>query len=344
MTDRPVPQAAGFYFDGRTSARREVTLVLDDFNIVHVEGTGIDRFEPAAAIRVSEPLGGAPRLVTFADGAYCELPAQAGLDRFIAALGHSDSHVVRAQSRWTWAMASAVLLLIVILAGYRYGLPWAAEKIAERIPPSMVATLSDQTLAFLDKAVFEPSKLPEERRNHIADRFRRLTPPGGLPVPHAVLFRASPDIGANALALPSGTIIVTDELVKLTTDDDEILAVLTHELGHVHERHGLRLLIEGSVVGFLLTWYIGDVSSLAASVPAALLQAKFSREHESAADAYGARMLEGNGLSPALLASTLEKLEASHGSPGAAAERDSVNDYLSSHPATRERIEALRKR
>jgi Zn-dependent protease with chaperone function len=344
VTDRPTPRVSGCYFDGRTSARHEVTLSLDAFGVVHVEGAGVDRFEPAAGIRVSEPLGGAPRLITFPDGAYCEVAAQDGRDGFLAAVGHSDSHVVRAQSRWTWAIASAVLLLVVLFAGYRYGLPWAAEKIAERIPASVVATLSDQTMTFLDKTVLEPSKLPEGRRNVIADRFRRLTPPGGLPVPHEVLFRASRDIGANALALPSGTIVVTDELVKLTNDDDEILAVLTHELGHVHERHGLRLLVESSVVGFLLTWYIGDVSSLAASVPAVLLQAKFSRDHEASADAFGARMLESNGLSPALLASSFSSIEASHGSPGAATQKGSVSDYLSSHPATRERIEGLRGR
>jgi Zn-dependent protease with chaperone function len=344
VKDRPAPRVVGLYFDGRTSARREVALGLDTYGIVHVEGPGIDRFEPSSGIRISEPLGDAPRLATFPDGAYCELAAQDGLDEFLIAVGHADSPVVRAQSRGTWAVASAALLLIVLFGGYRYGLPWAAEKIAERIPASAVATLSEQTLTLLDKTVFGASKLPEDRRRTIADRFRRLTPPGGPPVPHEVVFRASPDIGANALALPSGTIIVTDELVKLTENDDEILAVLTHELGHVHERHGLRLLVESSVVGFLLTWYIGDVSSLAASVPAALLQAKFSREHEAAADAYGARMLDANGLSPALLASMLEKLEASHRRPGATAEKGSVSDYLSSHPATRERIEALRAR
>lgn len=341
---RPPPSVSGLCFDGRTSARFQVRLTLDTFGVVHVEGPGIDRFEPATGIRVSEPLGGAPRLLSFPDGAYCELSAGEELDRFLDAIGHSDSPVVRAQSRWSWAIGSATLLVVALFAGYRYGLPWAAEKIAERIPAPVVTTLSAQTLTFLDKAVFEPSKLPGERRTRLTDRFRRLTPPGGPPVPHDVLFRASPDLGANALALPSGTIIVTDELVQLTQDDDEILAVLTHELGHVQERHGLRLLVESSVVGVLLTWYIGDVSSLAASVPAALLQAKFSRTHEAAADAYGARMLEANGLSPALLASMLEKLAASHGSAGAATEGKSISDYLSSHPATRERIEALRRR
>lgn len=336
---------AGSYFDGRTSTRREVTLTLDGHGVIHVAGDGVDRFEPLSGVRVSEPLGGAPRLLTFADDAFCEVPQQDGMEDFLALAGHADSAVVKAQSRWTWAIASAVLLLVVLAAGYRFGLPWAAEEIAERIPASLVAKLSDQTLDFLDRAVFEPSKLPLGRREQIAERFRRLIPPDGVPVPHEVLFRASPRIGANALALPSGTIIVTDELAQLTDNDDEILAVLTHELGHVQERHGLRLLVESSIVGFALTWYLGDVSSLAASIPAALLQARFSREHERAADTYGARMLEANGMSPMLLATMLEKLEKSHGGPGAASgkEKDAPSDYLSSHPATRERIEALRR-
>jgi Zn-dependent protease with chaperone function len=333
---------AGIYFDGRTSAERPVTLALDGHGVVHVAGDGVDRFEPWSGIRVSEPLGAAPRLFTFADEAFCEVPLQPGIEGFLARAGHADSPVVKAQSRWTWAIASALLLLLVLAAGYRFGLPWIAGEIAERIPAALVAKLSDRSLQFLDRAVFEPSKVAAVRREAIAGKFLRLTPPDGAPVAHEVLFRASGRMGANALALPSGTIIVTDELVALTADDDEILAVLTHELGHVQERHGLRLLVEGSIVGFALTWYLGDVSSLAASVPAALLQARFSREHERAADAYGARMLLANGLSPVLLATMLEKLERSHGAPGAASGRDPPSDYLSSHPATRERIETLR--
>jgi hypothetical protein len=61
-----------------------VTLALDDHGIVHVTGQGVDRFEPLAGIRVSEPLGGAPRLFTCADDAFCEVQPQAGLEAFLA--------------------------------------------------------------------------------------------------------------------------------------------------------------------------------------------------------------------------------------------------------------------
>lgn len=343
MSVHGAPQLAASYYDGRTSARREVTLGLLGRGVVHVRGEGIDRVDALSDLRVSEPLGNAPRLITFADGAFCEVASQDGIEAFLAAAGHVESRVVKAHARWTWAVGSAVLLMVVLAVGYVYGLPWAAKEIAQRIPAPLVAKLSQQTLAFLDDAVFEPSTLPAARRERLAAQFKAMTPPDGIAVAHDVLFRRAGRIGANAFALPSGTIVVTDELVALTDNDDEILAVLAHELGHVQERHGLRLLVESSIVGFVLTWYLGDVSSLAASVPAALLQARFSREHERAADTYGARMLTANGMSPALLADMLEKLERSHARPETAADESTALDYLSSHPATRERLEALRK-
>ncbi|MCW5620639.1 MAG: M48 family metallopeptidase [Burkholderiales bacterium] len=337
-------QLDGIYFDGHTSVRHEVKLMLYAPGVVRVTGRGVERIEPMSQIVVSEAMGGAPRLFTFADSAVCEVPPQPGVDAFLSAAGHAESLMSRVQSRWSFAIASAVLLVAVLIVGYRVGLPWAASAIAARLPASVVTALSDQTLQILEQIVLEPSTLPVERRERIAVGFARLTGPDEALVAYQVLFRASPHIGPNALALPSGTIIVTDELVRLTQNDDEILAVLAHELGHVQERHGLRLMVESSIVGFVLAWYVGEVSSIAAGVSAALLQAHYSRDYERAADTYAARLLEANRMSPALLADMLEKLEASHGELATADGDEEFSRYLSSHPATRERIAVLRGR
>jgi len=328
------------YFDGRSSARRAVKLHLEPPGALRLTGEGVDRMEPLSQVEIAEAMGAAPRRLVFVDGAVCEVPPQPGLDEFLAGAGHAESAVVRIQARWRWAIGSALALVLLMLGGYRYGLPWAAAQIAERLPPSLVASLSNQTLQALEELLFEPTALPVERREAIARAFARMRPPDAAHVAHEVLFRSAPVMGANALALPSGTIVVTDELVALAGSDAEILAVLAHELGHVHERHGLRLMVESSIVGVVLAWYLGDVSSMAAGVPAALLQARYSREHERSADAYAARMLQVNGMAPALLADMLEKLDASH--RGGPAKDDGESDYLSSHPATRERIQALR--
>ncbi len=336
------------YLDGTTTRRRRVALRVEDGHAV-VEGEDIARRDPLGRVRVSERMGSAPRLVSFPDGAFCEVRDHAALDALLGATGFRESFVVRIQARWRWVAAALAACVAVVAAAYAYALPWAAEIAAAHVPPGAMAKLSEQTLEVLEGRFLQPSNLPQDRRTVLARRFVRMATPDGDQVPHELLFRSSPAIGANALALPSGTIILTDELVALASSDDEILAVLCHELGHVQRRHGVRKALQSTVVGLVTTWYLGDVSSLAAAIPAALLDARYSREMESEADAYGARMLRANGLSPTLLAIMLERLEGSRKpdvSPGTKDGKetdDGAGGYLRSHPATEERIRALRR-
>lgn len=347
------------YFDGRSSVRRDVVLTVAD-GYATASGEGIERRDPLASVRLSERMGVAPRLVTFSDGAFCEVRDHATFDRLLAASGYRESAVVRMQSSWPWAAAAIAACVAALIGAYFIGVPWLAAAIAERTPGAVTAKISEMSLDFFDRSVLHPSELPQARRDELARKFAQLVPPDGDTVPHRVVFRKSARVGANAFALPSGTIVVTDALVRLADNDDEILAVLTHELGHVHERHGLRLVLESSIVGLVVTWYLGDLSSVAASLPATLLQARYSRGHEREADVYGARMLKANGMSPLLLVAMLEKLERSHGGriaadhrtdtkidresdQGHGKKRDAdVLDYLASHPATAERIAELR--
>ena len=57
----------------------------------------------------------------------------------------------------------------------------------------------------------------------------------------------------NAFAYPNGKIYITDELIQdLETTDDELAAILAHEIGHVVNRHSIKGLVEKSAV--LLAW------------------------------------------------------------------------------------------
>ena len=340
------------YFDGRSAIAHAITLTLHD-SVLCVRGETIDRDEPIAALRVSEPMGAAPRLISFPDGAHCEVRDHAGMARLLESTGFEDSLVVRLQRYWRWAFVSIVVTLAVVFAGYHWGLPAASEWLAFQIPETALARMGGSVLDILDRTAFSPSKLPAARQQAVRDGFERLVAPGDSKPRYTLHFRHGGRIGANAMALPDGSIVLTDQLVTLAAHDEEILAVLTHELGHIQRRHGLRMLIQGSIVAFVVTFYIGDVSSVAAGLPTLLLQARYSRNHEREADQYGAAMLKANGLSPRHLADMLAKLEASHRAQnnkdgkGANESRSQSDDqsgagaYLKSHPATRERIDAL---
>jgi Zn-dependent protease with chaperone function len=212
-----------------------------------------------------------------------------------------------------------------------------ARSAAERLPASALDTLSAHVLLTLDRTLLAPSELTHDRQLRLLQRFAQLRFPDLPDERVALLFRRSEAFGANAFALPSGLVVVTDDLVELAASDEELLAVLAHETGHVAGRHGLRNMIQSSVVSILVTWYIGDISALAAAAPAALLEARYSRDLEREADAYAAAALGVNGLSPTLLADILERMSAESGDlPDALA-------YLSTHPTSAERIAQLRQ-
>jgi len=337
-----VPGAAGVaarYFDGRHSQSHDVTLDIAHDRVI-VTGETVARDEPVGAVAISEEIGRTPRFLRLSDGALCEVSDYAALGDLLARNGLTR----RRLSRWEQSRLAVLVCIAVLvvggLCGYVFGLPFMARVAAGRLPPSALDTLSAHVLLTLDRTILEPSRLPYDRQVQIVQRFSQLRFPDAAGRRVALLFRRSAAFGANAFALPSGLVVVTDDLTELVGSDEELLAVLAHESGHVVARHGLRNMIQSSVVSILLTWYIGDVSALAAAAPAALLEARYSRELEREADRYAADVLRANRLSPGLLADILERMEAVRTREGG--QLPVALGYLSTHPTTAQRLAALR--
>jgi Zn-dependent protease with chaperone function len=323
------------YFDGRSTRVRIVDLSLAGGDLV-IAGDDIHLRVPFAQVTVDERLGRAPRRLRFKDGTFCEVRDLDALDTLLSSTGHRDGWVDRMQRHVQFVLFSLAACVALVLVAYKWGLPWAAAKGAHNLPPAIGKTLSVQTLKLLDGKILMPSKIAEDRRRALNAKFHALRLPEGGTPDSELLFRNSPQLGANAFTLPDGTIIVLDDLLTSIGGDPQTLAVFAHELGHAHGRHGLQLLLQSSAVGAFWTLYIGDISSLLAAAPAAIVQARYSQDLERQADDYGAELLMHNGMSPALLADALEKLAASHS--GA-----SKGGYLSSHPSTDERMRRLRQ-
>jgi len=321
------------YFDGRSSRLHRVTLQVVD-GVARVRGDA-ERDSPLAELRVSERSRHAPRKVTFADGAYLEIRDLAGIEALLRRTGHSDSWVVRIQQSWRGALAAAAGTVAVLGLGYAYALPAAADWLARAMPPGMERQLGQGVLAVLDRHMFEPSRFSDQRMAELERRFKQLAPPQGDAPPWRLAFRQS-RYGPNAFALPSGDIVLTDEMVRLLKDDDAVMGVLAHELGHVHQHHITRRIIQGSVVTAGATLLFGDVSSLLATAPAALLDMKYSRDAERDADDYAIAMLKRNGIPLEHLARAFERFEQLEKEDGAPAA------YLSSHPASAERSAHVR--
>ncbi|AIY42490.1 Putative heat shock protein [Collimonas arenae] len=331
MQNQQPKAVRAFYFDGKTSRKYDVELKVEA-GIASISGD-VQRQAPLDALRVSERSSSASRKVTFADGAYLEIIDLDAFAELLANTGYTDSPIVRLQQSWRAVLQATAALIVILALGYAYLLPAASGWIANALPEAVERKIGGGTLDFLDNRVFSPTTLPQSQQDALISRFRALEPPRQGAPEFQIIFRKS-KIGPNAFALPSGDIVVTDELVRLLDDDDAMMGVLAHELGHLHERHMMRRLIQVSAVGVTTTLLFGDVSALVASIPPVILDLKYSRDIEREADDYAIAMFKANGISLTKLARTFEKLDSQ---PAA------FSPYLSSHPPSKERIARILK-
>jgi putative metalloprotease len=157
-------------------------------------------------------------------------------------------------------------------------------------------------------------------------------------------------IDVNAFACANGDIRVFAALMELMTDD-EILAVIGHEIGHIVNKDtkdqfvtALRVsalkdavgAVGGNTAAALTDSQLGDLAE-------ALSNAQYSQKQENEADAYGFELLKRCGKDPANMASSLGvllKLQEEAGSP----ENSKYQQLFSSHPDLKKRIETLNKK
>jgi Zn-dependent protease with chaperone function len=335
------------YFDGKSSDGHKVTLEVGAQGALRVRGAGIDLGWPLAEVRISDRIGSSRRYLYFPDGSQCETGDNDAVDRLFASQGPAAARLLhRLESRLRYAIAALVITVAAVGAFVAWGIPALAKQVAFRLPAATETLIGRDALAALDRFVLQPSRLPPGRQAALrklhAGMIADNGSDSGAASAYRLEFRKGGRVGANALALPAGIIVVTDELVELAKDDREIEAVLAHEIGHLRQRHILRHMLQDSATALVIAVTIGDVASLtslAAAAPSLLLQAKFSRDFEREADDFALAYLARRGIPPEMFSAILQRMEEKR--PGG----KDAPDYLSTHPATRERIErALGKR
>jgi Zn-dependent protease with chaperone function len=340
---------AAHFFDGRNARPHPVRLDVQA-GMLLVSAAAFERSYPLGGIALSEPFAAAPAVLRFADGASCEVGGD-GRAQVLDALGYRKSAVVRWQERWPAALLALVVLAALLALLYFRGLPAVAERIADALPASVDVQVGKAALASLERhGLLAPSRLSDERIAEVEALLPRVLPDKPR-LPIRLLVRDSPRLGPNALALPDGTIVVTDWMVRLvqTRDNqldaagkDKLAAVLAHEVGHIEHRHAVRAMAGSSLMAALSAALFGDFSAVAAGVPAVLTQMQYSRTMELDADDYAVAQLRRHGASPAAFIDALDALRRTQpdesSTPGWLR---STTSYLSTHPDTAERIERL---
>ena len=121
------------------------------------------------------------------------------------------------------------------------------------------------------------------------------------------------DMSINAFVMNGQVVYLNAGLINTADTANQVQGVIAHELGHVHHRHSLRHLLEGSASALFVGALVGDVSgvsTLTVNAPILLSTLHYTRESEREADQYAFDLLSKSGRSPKDFADAMRRFEA----------------------------------
>ncbi len=150
----------------------------------------------------------------------------------------------------------------------------------------------------------------------------------------------------NALSAPSGFVFVTEGLLQKVNNEDELAAILAHEVAHVVLGHGMAAISQSNVTSALslagkealsfsdnsiTQQLVGSFGDSAKEVFDSVLTKGYSRSQEYEADLLAFDIMKRAGYQPAALISMLKAIESKQAKGG----------WYDTHPESEDRVEEI---
>lgn len=217
-------------------------------------------------------------------------------------------------------------IIVLALTLYFYIIPFAADVFASNLPTAYEINLGNK----LYNQIIAHDSIDTLK----SDLVNRFTKQIHFNTDYAIQITVVHKDEVNAFATPGGHIIVYDALLNKLKNPDELAALLSHEATHVTERHSLRAISNELSRSLFLSIIFRDgsgVTSVLVENANMLNSLRFSREMERTADEGAIKIMMKNNIDPDGMVQLLFLLNKEDNTNGSFS-------YLSTHPATKERI------
>ncbi|MBF2079878.1 MAG: M48 family metalloprotease [Synechococcales cyanobacterium T60_A2020_003] len=252
-------------------------------------------------------------------------------------------HFISIPVRLVWRRWFYGLMSVVVALGIVVGTPQAGQAISwvdlilRGIQVIQLSSLSDSQEVSLGEQINEQLVNSEfqlynnrDVREYVDEVGQRLVPDSTRPdIPY--VFQVVRDDSVNAFATMGGYVYVTTGLLKAADNEAELAGVLGHEIGHIAARHSVKQMRELAIAQGIATAAGLDTNTAVAIGVELALRRPHSREAEFEADQLGLENMRQSGYAPVAMVTFMEKLLGG----------GSIPAFLSTHPATSDRIEAL---
>ena len=218
--------------------------------------------------------------------------------------------------------------------------PITGEKQHIRMTPEQEVSLGRQLAPQMAAQMGGLSKSPAaERVRRIGQRVVERS--SAVKTPYKYDFYVLADRRTvNAFALPGGQIFITEALLGLLNSEDEVAAVLAHEVGHVLARHSAEHLakqqLTQQIIGAVVIGSGSYDAAQLANLAGSLINMKYGRDDELEADSLGLRLTREAGYDPRAMIAVMQVLEKASG--GAR-----QPEFASTHPSPANRIQRIRE-
>jgi beta-barrel assembly-enhancing protease len=333
----------GQYLDGISAVRQAVTVRIARTGLeLSARDGGGARFWPFAEIRQTQGTyaGEVVRLERGGDLTEALLIDDVGFLRALHATSPEATRrfhdPARRRRRVALTAGAGACVIGLSVALYLWAIPAVAGIAAARVPVAWEASLGDAVMAHVVPA---GKRCEHAQGQHAVDTIVAALLRGAPGQPYRFRVVVVDDDTVNALAAPGGAVVLFRGLLERTESAEELAGVLAHEIQHVLHRHGTRMVFQRASTGLLLAAVAGDVSGVMAlglETARTLGDLRHSRQNEEEADRDGLRMLLAAGIHPAGMIEFFRKMATREDATGV------LPRYLSSHPASADRMERLR--
>jgi predicted Zn-dependent protease len=221
----------------------------------------------------------------------------------------------------------AVITIGTIALGYFFLLPWLGGVIASKIPMEYEVKLGE---SLYEQSISEYEVL-KDKSAYLNEFVKHIDFSTKYPIQVTVV--KSDQI--NAFALPGGHVVVFSGLLDKMENYSELVALLSHEVSHIHYQHSLKS-IAREFSGQLFLFMLFGSDSFIIDATHQLTGLSYSRSLEQEADEKGFEVMKKNQVDANGMLMLFERLQTTE-------EGVSVPQLLSTHPLTDERIEEAKK-
>jgi len=321
-----------YYYDGSTSARHEVELIFDARNMAlsfdagvacvwEINDVKIEKFDTIIELRHKTKPNQVLKITDedFIRQFYSVLKSENKLSFY---------HKLTNQKP-PFYIALCLIIVGFLTLAYFYVVPYVAEKSVAVLPKSFDNYIGNVFINNYMKNVDVDSV-----KTKYLNKFAQEIDFGSTQPLHFIVVESSQ---INAFALPNGKVVVYTALIEKMQGNDEMAGLLAHEVAHINERHGIKMLMRNLSGYLFISLIFTDINGIMAVLvenAQSLQNLSYSRKFENQADALGVEIMIKNNIDPKGMVRLFSRLKESD---------IEIPEFLSSHPVTAERQKTIQR-